>query len=160
MSNISIIACISQDRGLGYTGQLLWHIPEDMQFFKRTTMGGVVVMGSRTFASIGRPLPGRQNIVLSHHQPEHAQVTWCQDEAELRQSLAQQTAPIFIIGGASLYAMFIDQAQKLYLTEVAGQRPADTFFPDFDRSQFDRRVLQEGEDHGIKYTISEYTRKP
>ena len=63
MKNLSLIACISRDGGLGMGNHLLWRIPEDMQFFKQTTMGGVVVMGRRTFESIGNPLPGRQNVV-------------------------------------------------------------------------------------------------
>lgn len=160
MQNLLIIACISQDRGLGYQGQLLWHIPADVDFFKRTTMGKTVVMGRKTFESIGRPLPGRQNIVLSRRPLNIKGVATFSSQPDLMQYLSQLTEPIYIIGGATLYEMFIDQAQKLFLTEVADNQPADTYFPDFDASLFTKQSLQEGEHDGRKYSIIEYTRKP
>lgn len=159
MKNLAMIACISKDRGIGHLGELLWRIPEDMQFFKQTTLGGIVVMGRKTFESIGRPLPGRTNLVLSRQPLEVAGVEWCSNKAELDNYLAQQTQPKFIIGGASLYQMYIDEAEKFYLTEVDGAREADTFFPDFDSTEFTRKVLQQGIQDGIRYKMVEYTRK-
>lgn len=161
MKNLYLIACISEDRGLGYAGDLLWHIKEDMQFFRTTTLGSTVVMGRKTYASIGKPLPGRQNVVLSRHEIDSTadNLTVYHDPAALTQFLDSLDTPKFVIGGASLYQMYIDQADKLYLTEVAASRPADTFFPEFDKSRFTRTVLKSGLASNIKYEIVEYTRR-
>lgn len=159
MKNLSIIACISQDNGIGKDGQLIWKIPADMKFFRETTTGGIVVMGRKTYTSIGRPLPHRRNIVLTRQNLSDDSAICFNDYGQLCEYLAQQDQPIYIIGGASLYQMFIDQAEKLYLTEVNSTKPADTFFPDFDRSQFSRRVISSGTQDDITYNIIEYTRK-
>ncbi len=157
MHNLSLIACISRDNGLGQNGELLWHIPEDMQFFRQTTLHSTVVMGRKTYESIGRPLPQRENIVLSRSDVDG--VKTFHNEAELTKYLESTDNQKFIIGGATLYNMFISQAEKIYLTEVDAVQPADTFFPTFDKSQFTRKVLQTGEQNQIKYEIVEYTRK-
>ena len=117
MKELYIIACISQDRGLGKAGDLLWRIPEDMQFFRTTTLDRTVVMGRKTYESIGRPLPKRQNIVLSRQDVDG--VTTYRDQSALDAFLKSVPGKKFIIGGASLYQMYLDQAEKLYLTEVA-----------------------------------------
>lgn len=157
MKNLFLIACVSKDNGLGYQGELLWHIPEDMQFFKSATLNSVIVMGRKTYESIGRPLPRRENIVLSRNHIE--QVRTFHNQAELDHFLENKNAKKFIIGGASLYQMYLDQAEKLYLTEVGAAKPADTYFPDFDKSKFTRKVLQTGQHNNIDYEIVEYVRK-
>lgn len=159
MKDLSIIACVSRDLGLGQAGKLLWRIPEDMQFFKQTTMGGTVVMGRKTFESIGNPLPGRTNVVLSSRLLEVSGIEWCSNKSDLDEFLESQPGKKFIIGGASLYQMYIDEAERLYLTEVDGIRNADTYFPDFDKNKFNRAVLASGDNDGIKYEIVEYTRR-
>lgn len=159
MKNLSIIACISQDFGLGYKGELLWHLPEDMRFFRQTTLNSLVVMGHKTFASIGKPLPKRQNIVLSRQTLAIPGVECYTNRDELDHYLARCPGAKFIIGGASLYQMYLNVAEKLYLTEVKATKPADTFFPKFDPAKFTRRVLWQGQQNNIKYEIVEYTRK-
>lgn len=159
MEDITIVACVSEDLGLGQAGKLLWRIPEDMQFFKQVTMGGVVVMGRKTFASIGNPLPGRKNVVLSRQPLTVDGVDWCTTPEDLDEYLAHQTAPIFIIGGASLYNMYLNRAKRICLTEVASTKPADIYFPNFDKMLFERKILQSGESDGIKYDIVEYIRR-
>lgn len=141
MRGLCMIACVSQDRGLGYKGELLWNLPEDMKFFRQTTTGHPVVMGSKTFQSIGRPLPKRENIVLSRGEID-ADVTVFHDKVELDKYLETLDGDKFIIGGASLYSMYLDQAETLYLTEVEGEKPADTFFPKFDTGKYDREVIK------------------
>lgn len=158
IKDLCLIACISQDYGIGITGDLIWHIPEDMRFFRETTQGNTVVMGRKTYESIGnKPLPKRENVVLSRQDVTGAKA--CHNEAELRQYLQNIHSRIFIIGGSSLYQMFINDAKKIYLTEVDAVQPADTFFPEFNKSMFTRKVLQDGLRDGIKYEIVEYTRK-
>lgn len=157
MKNLYMIACVSQDRGLGKDSRLLWHFPEDMKFFRETTADSTIVMGRKTFSSIGHPLPHRENLVLSRH--DLAGVKTYHDQNSLNQYLESLDGMKFIIGGASLYQMYLDEAEKIYLTEVAAAKPADTYFPDFDRGLFSRKVLQTGEQEGIKYEIVEYVRK-
>lgn len=158
MKDLYMIACISKDGGLGKGGELLWHIPEDMKFFRETTKGNMVIMGRKTFDSIGRALPGRRNIVLSSRKGENADVEWHTRE-ELEEALKTTSGKKFIIGGASLYEMFLPEAEKLYLTEVDSVKSADIIFPQFEKSEWQREVLQNGEYDGIKYEIVEYTRR-
>lgn len=157
MQNLFIIACISEDRGLGKDDHLLWKIPEDMQFFRETTTGSTVVMGRKTFESIGRPLPNRENIVLSRQ--DISGVETYHDQAALDKYLSSLETPKFIIGGASLYQMYLDQADKLYLTEVQATQSADTYFPEFDRARYLRKIIKTGQQDNISYEIVEYTRK-
>lgn len=159
MKNLNLIACISNDYGLGRDGDLLWHIPEDMQFFKHTTLDSIVVMGRKTFESIGYPLPHRENIVLSRSEVQNDGVKSFTSSENLIKYLRTQTKPVFIIGGASLYQMFIEQAENIFLTEVDNSKPADTYFPKFNKELFHRKVLQTGEQDGVKYQIVEYSRK-
>lgn len=160
MKHLTLVACISKDGGLGRENELLWHIPEDMKFFRETTTGGVVVMGRKTFASIGRALPRRENIVLSHHEVTADGAIWAEDLPALERILEKLDGNVYIIGGAALYKMFIDQADRLLLTEVDAVRPADVFFPEFRREDYTAKVLQQGEYDGVKWQTVEYTRKP
>lgn len=158
MNKISLIACISQDYGLGKDGQLLWQIPEDMQFFRKMTTGHTVVMGRKTYESIGRPLPKRRNIVLSRSQIA-GDVESCQSLADLESLLQGSEDEIFIIGGASLYEMFLDKADRIILTEVHSTKPADTFFPQFDKTHFNHTIIETGSHDGVEYQIVEYQRR-
>lgn len=157
MKNLYLISCISKDNGIGYQGDLLWHIPEDMKFFRQTTLGSTVIMGRKTYESIGKPLSKRENVILSRNSVEGIKTFTGQDE--LKHFLESSNQQKFIIGGATLYEMFIDEVEKLYLTEVDAVKPADTYFPTFDKSKFSRKVLQAGEQDGATYEIVEYTRK-
>lgn len=159
MKNLSIIACVSQDLGLGLDNHLLWQLKPDMQFFRTTTMNHPVVMGSKTFQSIGRPLPRRENIILTRSEIDNQDVRVFHNQSALDQYLETLDGEKFIIGGASLYKMYIDLADKLYLTEVSATKPADTYFPAFDKSKYHRKVLQTGTYDNIDFEIVEYTRK-
>ena len=154
-----MIACVSRDGGLGKGNGLLWRFPEDQKFFRDTTMGAVVVMGSNTFDSIGRVLPGRENVVLSRFEVDADGVKVFHDKAKLDEYLTGLEGEKFIIGGASLYEAYLPEAEVVYLTEVNAEKPADVFFPQFDRSLYDAEVLQTGETQGVKYRIVKYSRK-
>lgn len=158
MRDLCMIACVSRDGGLGKEGKLLWQIPEDMQFFRHTTQGGVVAMGRKTFTSIGRALPGRTNLVLSRHPVEATDVIWCDSVEMLNTKLTELAGRKFIIGGASLYQLFLPEAEEIYLTEVDGVKPADTYFPEFDKSKFVRAIVQTGVSDGVKYEMVRYSR--
>ncbi len=184
---LKMIACVSKDLGLGKDNELLWKIPEDMKFFRNTTIGQTVVMGGNTYQSIGRPLPKRDNLVLSRSLAERrmnnkSHKDLCPDESssesnqsasfrtedglsifsdqdDLDRYLADLPGVKFIIGGARMYNDYLDRAETLYLTEVSDTKPADVYFPEFDKSKFTRKVLQTGDCDGIEYKIVEYTRE-
>lgn len=159
MKNLAMIACVSSDLGLGNDNQLLWNLPEDMDFFKTTTMGHPVIMGGNTYQSIGRALPGRENLVLSRSEVKGKDIEWFSDKKVLDDYLATLPGEKFIIGGASIYKLYLDEVEKIYLTEVDGKKPADVFFPDFNKADFQKSVIKTGEHNGISYQIVLYTRK-
>lgn len=125
---ISMIACIQNDGGIGYRGELLWHLKEDMEIFKQVTMGETVVMGRKTWEGIPNGLPGRRPVVLTSTDLEG--VACVRSVEDIRRMARAQN--IFIVGGASLYREFLPDTTWLYLTEVYDTKPADTFFPELD----------------------------
>lgn len=156
MKNLAMIACVSRDGGLGKGNDLLWRFAADQKFFRDTTMGCVVVMGSKTFTSIGHALPGRKNIVLSKENLSAPDITVFHSKVELDHFLASTDEQKFIIGGASLYNMYLSEAETIYLTEIDAEKPADVFFPDFDHTKYHAEVLQSGETEGVGYRIVKY----
>lgn len=157
---ISIICGLAHDRAIGNNNQLLWHIPEDLKHFKEITTGHPIIMGQKTYESIGRPLPNRTNIVLS--QDSSLQIDGCIvcgsiDQAIVAASEHDQNE-IFIIGGGSIYKQTIDLADKLYLTIVDGTYEADTFFPDY--SEFTKVIIESEtfESNNIKFKFVELER--
>ena len=113
MKNINMIACISEDYGLGLENQLLWHFKEDMKFFRKMTKNHTIVMGRKTFESLPGLLPYRKHIVLSKTMPEKEGITLCKDKDMLDNELEKLKEEAFIIGGASLYKMYLLEAKKL-----------------------------------------------
>lgn len=128
---LAAIVAMDDRRVIGYEGAMPWHHPEDLKFFKRTTLGHTILMGRTTFDSIGRPLPGRKNLVLSRTMPEVEGVTLLRELGELEQH-GEPGEMIFVIGGAQVYAQLLPQCEELYLTLVAGEHEGDTFFPAFE----------------------------
>lgn len=132
---LSLIAAVDQNMGIGKNNQLLCHLPNDLKRFKKITMGKPIVMGRRTFQSIGKPLPGRRNIVISTTQPAIEGTEVYQDIDEALAS-CDKDDEIMIIGGATLYQQLIDKADTLYLTHIHETFDADTFFPEFNAEQW------------------------
>jgi dihydrofolate reductase len=132
---ISMIAAIAREnRAIGKDNQLLWRIHEDMRRFRELTSGHAVIMGQRTFESIGRPLPNRTNIVLTFDMefaPEGVTVCYSIEEA-LKEAKYAEREEIFILGGGTVYKQFLPLAERLYLTLVDGTFEGDTFFPPYD----------------------------
>lgn len=156
---ISIICALAENRAIGKNNQLLWHIPEDFKHFKQTTTGHVVVMGRKTFQSIGKPLPNRTTIVLSGSSEEHiAGVIMASNlEEAINKAREIEKDEIFICGGANVYAQTIGMADKLYLTVVDGDFDGDTFFPEY--SQFTKIInKKQSADAEFKYTFLELER--
>lgn len=131
---IALIAAMAQDRVIGKDGAMPWHLPAELQHFKRITLGKPIVMGRNTYESIGRPLPGRLNIVLSRrYQQPHTDeqgVVWVSDP-EQAVAAAGETDELMIIGGGHVYKEFLPYAQRLYITEIDLNVEGDTWFPDY-----------------------------
>lgn len=139
---LSMIAAMGKNRVIGKDNEMPWHLPADLQHFKKTTMHSPIVMGRKTYESIGRPLPGRLNIVLSRDPElkiEGCSVAHSMDEALLIANTdassdnGNKNNEVFITGGAYLYEMFLDKADRLYLTQIDEVFSGDTFFPDYTR---------------------------
>ena len=129
--DVSIVVAMTRDRVIGYKGQLPWRLPRDLKHFRRLTIRKPIIMGRKTYESLGRPLPDRRNIVLSHHSfvaPTDVLVAHSVDEAL---SLARNEAvgEAMIIGGGQIYEAFLDCCRTIHLTLVDGNFPGDTFFP-------------------------------
>lgn len=134
-----LIVAVASNGAIGKDNQLLWHISEDLKFFKSSTMGCPVIMGRRTFESIGRALPGRLNIVVSRTVSELPAKVVVTDSLEHAYALAEESGAerCFLLGGGQLYAAGLGCTDKLYLTKVMVDIPgADTFFPEVDWSEW------------------------
>jgi dihydrofolate reductase len=156
---ISIICAIASNRAIGKDNKLLWHIKKDFQHFKEKTLGHVILMGQKTYESIGKPLSGRTTVVISNNEsfsPEGIIVARSIEEG-LEKSKELESEEVFICGGASIYAQTIDMADKLYLTIVEGNFEADTFFPEY--AEFSNFISErEDEENGRKLRFLELTR--
>lgn len=153
---ISLICCIAENRGIGKNNKLLFDIPDDLKRFKKITMGHPIIMGYKTHQSIGRPLPGRLNIVLLPDKIKINGCVVCQSIEEAIDVASQNDKKeIFFIGGGSVYKQAIEFADKLYLTIVDAAAEADTFFPDY--SKFKNVIFESDEynKNNIKYKFLE-----
>jgi len=156
---ISIIVAVGKNKAIGRNNQLLWDIPEDMAHFKKITTGHTVIMGEKTYQSIGRPLPNRKNIVVTLDKDFQAQ--GCEVRFDLDEMLSEyknSDEEVFVIGGGIIYKLSLPMADKLYLTVVDdAPSDADTFFP--DHSEFKKIVSEEILDNGkYKFKFLELTR--
>ena len=158
MMRFSIIACVGKNRELGLKGDLVFHFKEDMKFFKETTIGHPVLMGLNTFNSLPKILSGRTNYVLTSKPEDLPEgVIGVSDLETFLES--HKNEHIFVIGGAYVYAETIDFADVLYLTEVDAETEADVYFPEFDKTKYDKLELGKGEENGIKFTFVKYIKK-
>ena len=160
--SFSLIAAIGQNNELGKSNRLVFNIPGDLKFFKNTTMGHPVLMGMNTWRSLPHKLPGREHYIITSH-PENlpGDLHPVSDLDQFVDDYKKSETEFFIIGGGSIYHQLLPHCDKLYLTEVhASDDGADTFFPVFDKSEYNRTVLGHGEDNGITYDHVLYERKP
>ncbi len=154
---ITIIAAIDSRNGIGKNGTLAWHVPEDMSHFLRTTKGGTVVMGRKTFEGLRSPLKGRENWVLSQSmQPIEGVRIVRTVQQVLGLSAHLEIENLFIIGGAEIYCQFEPLADRMIITRIDGYYDCDTFFPDFDSSKFN---LVEVEVLSVNAKVYYYERK-
>jgi dihydrofolate reductase len=136
--SIALIVAAAANQAIGKAGQLLWHLPKDLKFFKNTTWGMPVIMGRKTFESVNKPLPGRINIVITTNADWKAEGT--QTASSLADALEQAKATnckeIFVIGGGEIYRQALQLADTVYLTRVHAELEGDTFFPVLDENEW------------------------
>jgi dihydrofolate reductase len=155
---ISIIAAIAQNNAIGLNNQLIWHLPTDLLFFKKTTLNCTIIMGRKTFDSIGKALPKRKNIIISNNVNFNA--TGCFVVPNLKEAIAQaDSEEVFIVGGASIYEQSMHIADKLYITHVHHNFDADTFFPKIDAKIWkitSKEDYFKDEKHAYDFSIATY----
>lgn len=157
---ISIIVALAKNLVIGKDNQIPWHIPADLQYFKRITLGKPMIMGRKNFESIGRPLPGRKNIILtrdSNYTAEGCTIVHTKEEAI---AATDNVEEVMIIGGGAIYEMFMDDADMLYLTEIDADVDGDVFFPEYDKSQWREVSRESGEENmDWRYAYVTYARR-
>ena len=159
---ITLVAAMARNRAIGLDGDMPWHLPGELQHFKKTTMGKPIVMGRKTWQSIGRALPGRQNIVVTRNHAFRAEGCECADS--LAQSVALAGgAEVMIIGGGQLYAEAMPYADRMVLTLVDCEPQADTWFPEWDAGEWRQTATREeraDEGNPHDYRVTEWIRQP
>lgn len=159
--SVSLIAAMAQNRVIGKGNELPWSIPEDLKFFKEMTLGKTVIMGRKTYESMGRPLPKRMNIVLSRSEALNIEgVTHFQD---LKQAIhwAESTSEqpeVMIIGGQQIYELAIPLADRIYLTIIEKDFEGDASFPTFDESLFERQLIRHSQLEDLHFSFFVYER--
>jgi dihydrofolate reductase len=159
-ASLSLIVATDRKHGIGINNTLPWRLPEDLAFFKRTTSGHAIIMGRKTFDSIGRPLPNRRNIVVTRNQD------WAQEGVQRAGSLDEAVrlagdGEVFVIGGAQIYVDAIQLADKLIVTEINASYDCDAFFPAIDPAIWHEvsRESQHSADNGWDYSFVIYQRR-
>lgn len=160
---LSIAVAVGENYAIGKNNQLLWHMPADLKFFKQTTSGHTVIMGRKTFDSVGRPLPNRRNIVITRDATlkiDGVEVVNSLDEAL---SISKdEEKDVFIVGGAEIYRQALPKTNTLFLTTIHHNFEADTFFPEIDKSEW-RLISSEphkaDEKNKYDYTFEVFERK-
>ncbi|PTX92912.1 dihydrofolate reductase [Spartobacteria bacterium LR76] len=147
------IAAMAANRVIGKDGTIPWRLPEDMKFFKRTTLGHVVLMGRKTYDSIGKPLPGRENWVLTRQEIDIPGVRVLRDMQNI--PTAPEGREVYLIGGAELYAALLPQCQEVLLTRLPRAIEGDAFFPVFEQDFHLSETLISTEE----MTIERYVRR-
>jgi dihydrofolate reductase len=150
MPRLIAIVAMSANRVIGREGKLPWHYPDDLKFFKRTTLGHPILMGRATFDSIGRPLPGRQNIVLSRTMAPREGVNVIRDVSELPQ-VCGEAETIFVIGGARVFEELLPQCDGLYLTYITKDYEGDVLLPPFEHLFSLKEIREKTEDLEFRY---------
>jgi dihydrofolate reductase len=157
---VVLVAAVARNGAIGRDNQLLFRISEDLKFFKRSTLGAPIVMGRRTWDSIGRPLPGRRNIVVTRDPAWQAPGAERAGSLRAALALAAEAPRVFVIGGAQIYAEALPLADELLMTEIDADAEGDVSFPPWDRAAFDAAPGDwQVTDQGLRYRWVTYRRR-
>lgn len=156
---LSLIVAIAKHRVIGHQNKMPWHLPAELAYFKRVTMGHPIIMGRKTFESIGRPLPGRRNIVVSRNPGFHGEGLEVAHTLQAAITLCANS-DAFVIGGATLYIEALARADKLFITEIDAAPEGDTFFPPINADEWretsrERREADEKNPHAVEFVVLE-----
>jgi len=160
--DIKLIAAIGKNNELGKNNDLIWRFKEDMKFFRNTTLNKPILMGRKTYESLPKLLPNRRHIVLTKNKKLSfpKEVIVVNSKNEFLEKYEKIFEEVFVIGGFSIYSMFLDNAHEMYLTEIdSACNDADVFFPRFKVQDFDMELLFKYEEMGVNYKINKYVRK-
>lgn len=162
LPRITFIVAMDRNRGIGVNNRLPWRLPEDLAHFKRTTTGHSIIMGRKTYDSIGRPLPNRRNIVVTRNPSWQAAGVESVLSPQAACDLVPDGEQAFIIGGAELFVQTLPLADCLIVTEINAEYPCDTFFPAIDSDHWKETDRQEyhSASSGLDYAIVTYVRIP
>lgn len=157
---ISLIVAVAENGVIGHNNQLIWHLPNDLKQFKRLTTGHCIIMGRKTFDSIGKPLPNRTSLIISRNTD--FQIEGCITVSSLENAILEakkiENEEAFIIGGAEIYRLALPIIDKIYLTEVHHEYEGDTFFPEIDKTiwkEIHREDFETDEKHLVNYSFVE-----
>ena len=154
---LSLIVAASENNVIGKDNDLLWHLPDDLKHFKRTTKGHHVITGRKTFESHGsRPLPGRTNIIITRNPEYEAEGCIVTDSLEKALGFVKDDDEPFVIGGEKIYRMALPRADRIYLTRVHAEVEGDTFFPELDKDQWkevSREFHEQDDRHPYSFTV-------
>jgi dihydrofolate reductase len=160
---VSLVVAMARNRVIGRDNALPWRLPADLAHFRKVTMGHPIVMGRRTFESIGKALPGRKNIVITHNREYAAPGCTVVNSLDEAWKAAGNAEEVCVIGGTTLFDETLSFADVIHLTEVGADVEGDTFFPEFDRSEWSEREIARhpaDERNAYPFRILELTRKP
>jgi dihydrofolate reductase len=158
---VAAIVATDLKNGIGKENKLLWHLPADLKFFKKTTMGCPIVMGRKTYESIGRLLPGRKNVIITRNSYFNVEGAFITNSIESALKELKSEEKVFIIGGAEIYKQSLPYIQELYRTLVKSEFEADTFFPRIDHEQFEitwQECHESDDANGFEYCFQRYQR--
>jgi len=160
MTILSMVVAHAENRIIGKDNDMPWHLPADLAYFKKTTLGKPVVMGRKTFESIGRPLPGRQNIVISRDANYQADGVDVVSSVDAALATAGDVEEIMVIGGGAIYAHCLPAAQRLYITHIQAEIEGDTQFPEYDLNEWqkvrsEQREADEKNAYNLEFAVYE-----
>ncbi len=147
---LSMIVAASENNAIGKYNELLWHLPKDLKYFKEVTSGHCIIMGRKTFDSIGKPLPKRRNIVITRREEFEVEGVEVANDIEAAIDMVGEDQEPFIVGGGTIYEQALDYVNRVYLTRVHAHVNGDTFFPELDLNEW-QRVLHESHKKDAKH---------
>ena len=157
---ISIICSVGKNLEIGKNNDLVWHFSEDLKYFKEITMNHSVMMGYNTYKSLPKKLPGRKMIVITHRKIDDIDIEVVNNIDEVLNRYVDNDEEVFVIGGASIYREFLEYAKRLYITEIdATDREADTYFPSFNKEDWNKKILRRCMHDDIKFNMCLYEKK-
>jgi dihydrofolate reductase len=160
--SVSFILAMDRNRGIGFNNKLPWRMPADLAYFKRVTMGHTILMGRKTYESIGKPLPGRHNVILTQNREYRAEGCTIVHSVEEALDRFARNEELFVTGGGEIFKLFLPYADKLYITYIEETFPADAFFPEVNEGEWRLVCSEQGvrdEKNPYEYYFRIYEKK-